>query len=90
MSPRSVLTLIATLVAAVTLCLAGYQITALVNQGADALAILFAASSVLTSVVCIACAPVTAIPHIPTHAKMRRPLPKMAFTGWTLRRAKID
>ncbi|NQT85913.1 hypothetical protein HQ560_04065, partial [bacterium] len=53
MSPRSILTLLATLAAVATLCLAGAEVAMAVNQGATFYHILFAASAVLTSVVCI-------------------------------------
>jgi diguanylate cyclase (GGDEF)-like protein len=55
MSPRSVLTLIATLLAGVTLCLAGYEVATRFNQETRSVyGILFAVSAVLTSVICIA------------------------------------
>jgi len=47
------LTLVATFVAVITLCLAGVQVATLVNQGASAWSIVFAASAVLTAIVCI-------------------------------------
>jgi diguanylate cyclase (GGDEF)-like protein len=55
MSPRSILTLIATLFAGVTLCLAGYEVATRFNQETRSVyGILFAVSAVLTSVICIA------------------------------------
>jgi diguanylate cyclase (GGDEF)-like protein len=55
MSPRSILTLIATFFAGVTLCLAGYEVAARFNQETRSVyGILFAVSAVLTSVICIA------------------------------------